>query len=74
MKSRSNSSNKAEKQVCEVKTVIKIKYSSLKTGCDLCLERLSYKTTKKLFKKTDKAQKPKYVFKKPIFSKVITNL
>ena len=43
----------------ETKTVIN--YSSLETLCDLCLQRLSYKSTEKLFKK-DKAQKPKIIF------------
>ena len=45
MKSRSNNCNKAEKQMFEAKTVIK--YSSLETGFDLCLQRLSYKSTEK---------------------------
>ena len=36
MKSR-NSSNKAEKQMFEAKFVTN--YSSLETGCDLCLQR-----------------------------------
>ena len=52
LKSRSNSCSKAEKQKFEAKTVIK--YSSLETVCDLCLQRLSYKSTEKLnfFEKT----------------------
>ena len=37
MKSRSNNSNKTEKQMFEAKTVII--YNSLETGCDLCLQR-----------------------------------
>ena len=49
MKPRSNSSNKAKKQVFEAK--IAISYSSLETSCDLCLKRLSNKSTEKLFKK-----------------------
>ena len=36
MKSRSNNSIKAVKQSREAKTVIN--YSSLETGCDLCLQ------------------------------------
>ena len=55
MKSRSNHSTKAEKQIFEAETVIN--YSSLKTSCDLCLQRLSYKSIEKLFEKY-KAQKP----------------
>ena len=47
MKSRSNNCNKAEKQIFESKSVIK--HSSLETVCDLCLQRLSYKSTEKLF-------------------------
>ena len=56
MRTRSNSSDKAEKQKFEAKTVII--YSSLETGSDLCLQGLSYKkqSTKKLFKK-DEAKK-----------------
>ena len=59
MESRSNNSNKAEKQMFEAKTVIN--YSSHEKGCDLCLQRLSYKSTEKLLKK-DKAQKPEIIF------------
>ena len=58
MKSRSNHSNKAEKPMFEAETVIN--YSSLKTGCDLCLQRLSYKSIEKLFEKY-KTQKPKII-------------
>ena len=57
MKSRSNSCNKAEKQKFEATTVIN--YSSLETGCALCLQRLSSKSIEKLFLK-DKAQKPNF--------------
>ena len=46
MKSHSNNSNKAEKQTFENKTVIN--YSSRETGCDLCLQRQSYKSPEKL--------------------------
>ena len=53
MKSRSNSSKNAEKQMYEAKLVIRIYYNSLKKGCDLCLQRLSYQPTKKLVKKTE---------------------
>ena len=49
MNSCSNSSNKAEKQIFEVETVLK--YCSLETGCDLCLQQLSCKSTENLFKK-----------------------
>ena len=59
IKSRSNSSNKAEKQMFEAKTVIN--YSSLKTSCDLCLQRLSYKSTEKVLKKT-KLKNPNFIF------------
>ena len=54
MGSCSKSSNKAGKQIIEIKTVIN--YSSLETGCKLCLQRLSYKSTQKVYKK-DKTQK-----------------
>ena len=64
MKSRSNRSNRAGKQMFEAKTVKK--YSSLETGCNLCLQRLSNKSTEELFKK-DEAQKPKFIFENDIF-------
>ena len=48
MNSRNNS-NQAEKQMFGAKTVIN--YSSLETGCDLCLQRLL----------KFKAQKPKII-------------
>ena len=63
MKSRSESSNKAGKQIIEAKTVIN--YSSMEMGRDLCLQRLSYKSTEKLFKV--EAQKPEYIFEKLFF-------
>ena len=66
MKSRSNNSNKAENPMFEAKTVMN--YSSMETGCELCLQRLRYKSTEKLFKKT-KAQKPKIVFENGCFKK-----
>ena len=40
---------------------IVINYSSLETGCDLCLQRLRYKSAEKLFKK-DEAQKKTNLF------------
>ena len=49
MKSCSNNSNKAEKQMFEVKTFIN--YNSLETSCNLFLQSLSYNSTEKLFKK-----------------------
>ena len=58
MKSCGYNSNKAEKQMFEAKTVKRC--SSLETGCDLCLQRLSYKSIEKLFKKY-KAQKTKII-------------
>ena len=64
MRSGSSSSNKARKQINDAKTVIII--SSMETGCYLCLQRLSYKSTEKLFKK-DLAQKPKFIFKNIFF-------
>ena len=64
MKSRSNSINNAEKQLFESETVIK--YSLLEMVCDLCLQRLSYKSTEKLFKK-NKAQKPKIIIENRYF-------
>ena len=65
MKPRSNSSNKAKKQVFEDK--IAINYSSLETSCDLCLKRLSYKSTEKLFKKKTKLKNPNLILKTDIF-------
>ena len=60
MNSRSNScKKKAKKDTFEAKKIIY--YSSLETGCDLCLQRMSYKSAKKLFKK-DEAQKLKFTF------------
>ena len=47
MKSRSNNSFKAEKQIFGSKTVID--YSLLETDCGLCLQRLRYKSIEKLF-------------------------
>ena len=64
MKFRSKKIDKAEKQMLEAKTVIN--YSSLETGCDLCLQRLSCKSIEKLFKKY-KAQNPKLFQKTDIF-------
>ena len=64
MKSCSKSINKATKQMFEAKNVIN--YSSLETVCVLCLPRLSYKSTEKLFKK-DEEQKSKRILKRNIF-------
>ena len=50
MKSR-NSSNKAKKQIFEAKFVIILNCSSLETVCDLCVQRLSYKSTEIYLKK-----------------------
>ena len=50
MKSLCNNCDKAEKQLFEAKTVIN--YSSLGTGCDLCLQRVSYKSAKNYLKMT----------------------
>ena len=58
---RSNSSSKAGKQIIEVK-------ASLETGCALCLQKLSYKSTEKLIKK-DEARKPKLIFVNNFFQK-----
>ena len=62
MKSRSN---KAEKKMSEAKTVIN--YRSLETGCDLCLQRLSYKSSENYLKKT-KLKDPKLFLKTDIFN------
>ena len=55
MKSRSNSSNKAEVQMFEQNCNRDYIYSSLEMSCELfytlCLQRLCYKSTEKLFKK-----------------------
>ena len=48
----------------EAKTIIK--YSSLETGCDLCLQRLSYKSIENYLKKY-KAQKPKFILENSFF-------
>ena len=66
MRSCSNRSNKTRKQTIEAKTGIS--YSSLETGCDLCLQRLSYKSSEKLIKK-DEAQTPKSIFKNSFVQK-----
>ena len=58
-----NNSNKAEQLMFEAKSVTD--YSSLERGCDQRLQRLSYKSTEKLFKK-DKAQKPTLFLKTDI--------
>ena len=51
----------------ETKNVKKLKYSQLKTGFDLCLQRLSGKFAKKTFQKNDEAKKPEYVFENKYF-------
>ena len=66
MKSRSNNSNKAEKQMFEANNLIN--YSSMETGCGLWLKRLRYKSTEKLFEK-DKAQKRKIIYENRYFQK-----
>ena len=66
MKSRSNNSNKAKKQLSEANTVIN--YSSLEKGCDLCVQRLSYKSIENYIKKF-KAQNHKISFKNIYFQK-----
>ena len=66
MKFRSNNIEKAEKQMLEAKTILN--YSSLETGCDLCLQRLSCKSIEKLLKKY-KAQNPKLFQKTNIFKR-----
>ena len=71
MKSRSNNSNKTEKKMFDAKTVIN--NSSLETGCDLCLQRLSHKSTEKLNKKTQSSKTQNY-FWKQTFSKITTDL
>ena len=45
--------------------VLRVNYSSLETVCDLCLQRLSYKPTEKLIKKT--IPKTKICFRKQNF-------
>ena len=47
MKSRSNSSNKAEKKMFEIRTDIKINCSSMEMRSDLSSQRLSYNSTEK---------------------------
>ena len=64
MTSGSNSNNKAEKKCLELKPLYKLNYSSLGTGCDPCLQRLSYKSTEKLFKKVTKLKNPNVFEKK----------
>ena len=66
MKSRSYSTNKAVKQMFEIKTLWRLDYISLKTIYNLSLLRLRYKPARKQFKNGE-AQKPKYVYKKNTF-------
>ena len=66
MKSRSNNSNKAEKQRFEKKQSKRLNYISLDTGCDLCLQGLNYKSTEKYSKKT-KLINPNLFLKTNIF-------
>ena len=67
MKSGSISGHRAGKQMFETK--IFKNFSSLETGCELCLQRLSYKSTEKLFEE-DKAQKPKFIFENENFRNI----
>ena len=67
MKCRRNSINKVEKQMFEAKIFIKKKYSPVKTGCDLCLQRLIKKPTKKLFKNMTRLKNPNMFLKTNIF-------
>ena len=66
MRFHSNSSNKDGKQIVEAKVFII--FSSLETGCDLCLQRLSNKSTEKLLKKT-KLKNPNLFWKSNYFIK-----
>ena len=66
MKSCSNSSNKAEKQMFEVKTVIEIKLWTC--GLWPLFTKLCYKSTGKLIKKMTKIRNP-IIFFKTIFFK-----
>ena len=66
MRSRSNSSNKAGKKIIEAKTVFN--YSSLETYFELRLQRLRYKSTEKLLKKT-KIKNPNLSLKTLFFKK-----
>ena len=50
MESRSNSSRPRNKRL-ELEPLWRTNYSSLETGCDLSLQRLSYKSTENDFKK-----------------------
>ena len=56
MKSRSK---KPRNESLNPKMLQGLNYSSLQTGCDMCLQRLNYNLTNLL--KNDKAQKPKFV-------------
>ena len=67
MKSRSKSSNKAEKQMFEAETVTEIINSSLETGHVLCLQTVSYKPTQKLFKRMTKLKNQIMLLKANIF-------
>ena len=70
MKSRNNNINKAQKQMFEVKSVIS--YSLLETGCDLCLQRLSYKPIEKILK--IQSSKTQNYSRKQTFSKITLDL
>ena len=66
--SRSNNSNKTKKQIFEAKVFKSFSYCSLETGCDLCPQRLIYKSNEKLNKK-DEDQKLKFIFENKYFQK-----
>ena len=68
MKSRHNSINKAEKQMIDAKTVVKIK--SQLTGNGLCpvFTETELQIARKLFKK-DEAQKSEFIFENKCFQK-----
>ena len=68
MKSLRNSSNQAAKKILKLKPLNRLNYSSLETGCDLCLQSLRYKLTEKVFKE-DEAQQTKFNFESKYFQK-----
>ena len=74
IKPHDNSSNQAKRQMFEAKTVKNLNYSSLEAGCDLCLQRLRYQSTEKLYKKVTKLKKLKIFFWKQVFPKSIKGL
>ena len=65
---------KQRNKCLKLKPFRRLNYSSLETGCVLNLQRMSYKSTEKLFKKWRSSKNQLCLWKKKRFSKVITVL